>query len=269
MKQKKKGGKTQFTLSSQLKSSATYFTIEGFMKFIKEYPKPKCLKTKKTSYYNVPVSFDIETSSFHSGGQKVAIMYEWTVSYNGEVWYGRYWHEFIELINILANELDLSLEKRLIIYVHNLSYEFQWIRKRFLWDRIFALKEREVLYALTINGIEFRCSYLLSGYSLAKLADNLQTYKIKKLMGDLDYSLIRTPLTPLTPEELNYCINDVQIVVGYISELIVRDGGITNIQLTKTGYVRKFCRDSCYYGFGKKSKSGLQEVQGTNEKINL
>lgn len=241
----------------QLKSNATLFTVEGFRNFIEHYPKPKLLRKKKTQYYNVPTSFDIETSSFQTNGKKQAIMYEWTFSYNGEVWYGRFWEDFIDLLNILYEVLDLSLDKRLIIYVHNLSYEFQFIRKRLVWDKVFALKEREVLYACTIAGIEFRCSYLLSGYNLDTLAKNLHKFKIKKLVGDLDYSLVRTPLTPLSKQELQYCINDVQIVVAYIAELIERDRGITNIQLTKTGYVRKFCRDSCYYGFGKKSKSNI------------
>lgn len=221
---------------------------------------PKLLTRKKIQYYNVPISFDIETSSFCLGGNKCAIMYEWTFSYNGEVWYGRYWQEFLDLIQILCYVLDLSLEKRIIIFVHNLSYEFQFIRKRFMWDKVFALQEREILYGCTIEGVEFRCSYLLSGYSLANLAKNLHRFTIKKLVGDLDYSLVRTPLTPLTKQELQYCINDVQIVVAYITELIIRDRGIINLQLTKTGYVRKFCRDSCYYGFGKKSKSGVQGV---------
>ena len=252
--------KQVFQLSSQLKNNATYFDERGFKEFIENYPKPKLLTRKKTQYYNVPISFDIETSSFCLGGNKVAIMYEWTFSYNGEVWYGRYWQEFLDLIKILSYVLDLSLERRIIIFVHNLSYEFQFIRKRFMWDKIFALQEREILYGCTIDGVEFRCSYLLSGYSLANLAKNLHRFKIKKLVGDLDYSLIRTPLTPLTEQELQYCINDVQIVVAYITELIIRDRGITNLQLTKTGYVRKFCRDSCYYGFGKKSKSGIQGV---------
>lgn len=247
-------------LPKDLTNKADAYSKDTALNIVSKYKKAKILKRKKVEYYNIPVAFDIEFSSFYNNGQKVSIMYEWTFSINGEVIYGRFWKDFLELCKILSNQLDLSPDRHLIIYVHNLSCEFQFIRKLFEWDNVFALKERKVCYAITKTGIEFRCSLLLSGYSLANLAKQLNKFKIRKLVGDLDYNKIRTPITPLTDKELGYCINDVQIIIAYITELIIRDKGIVNIQLTKTGYVRKFCRDSCYYGFGKKSKSGISGV---------
>ena len=74
---------------------------------------------KKTKYFNVPCSFDIETSSFfRSTGndeQKVAIMYEWTFGIYGAVIVGREWGEFVSMIETLCNELKLANEKRFII----------------------------------------------------------------------------------------------------------------------------------------------------------
>lgn len=72
-------------------------------------------------------------------------------------------------IRKLTEYLELYDNKRIIIYVHNLSYEFQFMRKWFVWDKIFALEERKVVYAI-MAGIEFRCSYILTGYSLKSLA---------------------------------------------------------------------------------------------------
>ena len=72
---------------------------------------------------------------------------------------------------------DLSLNKRIIIYVHNLSFEFQFFRKLFNWEKVFSLEQRKPLQAITVEGIEFRCSYLLSGYSLANLSKQLNKYK--------------------------------------------------------------------------------------------
>ena len=65
------------------------------------------------------------------------------------------------------------------------------MRKRFTWNKVFALDTREVCYALTDSGFEFRCSYILSNSSLANLSNQLTKFKIKKLVGDLDYSKIR------------------------------------------------------------------------------
>lgn len=202
---------------------------------------------KKVLYFDTPCAFDIETTSFISyNGEKTAIMYEWTLGLNGLVIIGRTWEQFLKCIEKLIECLNISLSKRLVIYVHNLAYEFQFICKRFEWDKVFAIDNRKPVYATTIDGIEFRCSYLLSGYALVKLAQNLTTIKIEKLVGDLDYSLMRHSETPLTIKEKGYCVNDVKIVMAYIYERIQLDGGITRIPLTKTGYVRQYCRRECF-----------------------
>lgn len=214
---------------------------------------------KKIEYYNIPCAFDIETTSFirKSGKEeeKGAIMYEWTLGLNGYVIVGRKWEEFIYVLNATIEELELWENKRLIIYVHNLSFEFQFMRKWIKWKNVFSLDVRKPVYACTEGGIEFRCSYILSGYSLEKLADQLHEFKVKKMVGDLDYSLMRTYTTPLTEKELRYCINDVIVVMCYIQEKINQDGNITKIPLTKTGYVRNYCRNKCLYDGGHKKNT--------------
>ena len=215
-------------------------------------------KTKQNKrYFNVPCSFDIETTNtFSEQSEKIAFMYEWSFCIYGCVIIGRNWHEFKNLMTMLSAELNLNTEKRLIIYCHNLAMEFGFMRKYFEWENVFSIKSRTPIYALSKSGIEFRCSYLLSGYNLETLAKNLTTIKINKLVGDLDYNLIRHSETPLTPEEIAYCVNDVKIVVAYIGECIDRDGNISNIPLTKTGYVRKYCKNNCIYSeTGKKYRS--------------
>lgn len=202
---------------------------------------------KKIKYYNIPCAFDIETSSFYDNEKKVAIMYEWTMGINGAVIIGRTWNELETVINTIVTELNLSSDKRLIFYVHNLAFEFQFLRSHFQWKQIFALDERKPDYAVAESGIEYRCSYLLSGYSLAKLGEQLRKYPVAKMVGDLDYKLLRHSETPLTETELKYCENDVRVVMSYIQETIETDGGITRIPLTKTGYVRNYCRNCCLY----------------------
>lgn len=207
---------------------------------------------KKVRYFNIPVSFDIETSSFISEySEKAAIMYVWTLGVNGYCFIGRTWKEFINSMELISRFLMLNKERVLLVYVHNLAYEFQFIRKHFNWLKVFSIETRKPIYALTDIGIEFRCSYILSGYSLERLGNNLVTYKISKLVGNLDYSLIRHNKTILTQDELSYCVNDALVVNAYIQERIESDGDITNIPLTKTGYVRIYCKHSCL-GRGKK-----------------
>lgn len=213
---------------------------------------PRPIKNnKKIEYYNLSCSFDIETTSTyakskHMDKEKVAYMYIWQACIDGEVFIGRTWGEFITFYDYLVEHFMTNPYKRLVIYVHNLSFEFQFLKDRLEWDRIFALDKRKPIQAVTVDGIEFRCSYILSGFSLAKLSDQLQKYKVEKKVGDLDYSLIRHSKTPLTEKEMGYCINDILVVYSYIMECMENDGNITKIPLTKTGYVRNYCRNKCF-----------------------
>lgn len=213
-------------------------------------------------YLEISCAFDIETSSWRNRkGDKQACMYVWQFGICGHVFMGRTWQEFIQLYTALIELLDLSDERYMIVYVHNLAYEFQFMRKWFTWSKVFAIKSRTPVYARTDGGIEFRCSYILSGYSLEKLADQLQTYQIHKRVGALDYTLIRHSKTPLTPEEIGYCVNDVLVVMAYIDERITADGSIGKIPLTKTGYVRRYCKNQCFYTEGKPRRKDYKRVR--------
>ena len=203
--------------------------------------------SKKVKYYEIPIAFDIETTSFYSTRlEKCACMYCWAMSINGHVILGRKWSEFKDVCEILCEILKPDETKRILIYIQNLAYEFQFICRRFEWTRVFALKERKPLSCVTSSNLEFRCSYMLSGFSLEKIGENLQRYKINKMVGDLNYTLPRHYNTPLTEKEWKYVINDVQVVVAYIQETAENDGGYHKIPLTKTGYVRNYCREICF-----------------------
>ena len=216
-------------------------------------------------YYNIECGFDIETSSVTlDGDKKFAFMYEWTfgISDKEHICYGRTWEEFLEFCQFLQDELGLDENNILVVYIHNMGYEFQFMRKYFNWLNVFAVDDRKPIRALSSFGIEFRDSYILSGYSLAKLADNLVSHKIKKLAGDLDYKLCRLPDTPLSQKELAYCNNDVEIILYYINEQIKQYDNITKIPMTNTGRVRKFVRDKCYHT----SKTHKNDSRGKNQR---
>lgn len=205
-------------------------------------------KGKKGKVANVCAVFDIEATSFYVEERKQCCMYAWVFGLNGRCIRGRTWGEFLDVVDELVEAYNLSLENRLIVYVHNLAYEFQWFKHYFEWENVFSVDARKPLYAVTKNGIEFRCSYLLSGYSLGKLGENLTKYKVEKKVGDLDYNLMRHSKTPLTEKEWGYILNDGLVVMAYIQEEIERLGRINKLPLTKTGYVRNLCREKCLKG---------------------
>ena len=96
---------------------------------------------------------------------------------NGISIYGRTWDEFLYMLDELKESIGYSLEKRLVCYVHNLSFEYQFIRKYFKWFDVFASEERKPITATTTTGIEFRCSYQLTGVGLEKVGEDLLRYK--------------------------------------------------------------------------------------------
>lgn len=210
--------------------------------------KPACkyVGIGKIKYLNIPLSFDTETTSFYDNhNEKTAIVYVWMLGICGLCILGRNWDEWLYVYNRLVRFFRTCGNRIAIIYIHNLSFDFQFIRKHHDFKNVFATDTYQPLYATTIDGIEFRCSYRLSGYNLNTLSKNLTSHKIKKLVGELDYRQLRHAKTHLSETEIMYCINDVKIVNCYIDELIDREGDITKIPLTKTGFVRRDCRNIC------------------------
>lgn len=219
-----------------------------------EFPVVK--SNKKIAYINIPCGFDIETTSAKVQGEKVAFMYVWMlgIGHDTPIIYGRTWSEFVETCDQLTAKHELSKDKRLVIYVHNLAYEFQFMRNHFEWESVFALSDRKPATAVTKGGIEFRCSYVLSGFSLAHTAKNLTKHKIAKAVGDLDYSLVHTHDTPLTSAEYGYCDNDIRIITAYIDEQLDLYKNIYSIPMTNTGRVRQYVRNECLYPKNKHGK---------------
>lgn len=235
-----------------MKAEITTFSPESglierteFLRKIASVNLPITTNNKKISFYNVPAAFDIETSSFYYQGEKHATMYIWQFGILNWVTYGRTWDEFIGFMCVLSQILGLDEDMRLVIYVHNLAYEWQFIRKLIKWDKVFLLEERKPVYAIW-GGFEFRCSLKLSSKSLAKVGEDLVKYKEFKKTGDLDYRLNRFHSTPLSDKELGYCEADIRVLLAYIQEKIESDGSICYIPLTNTGYVRNYCRKECF-----------------------
>ena len=223
-----------------------------WLHFIKDnfkfYGKPK----HEEKWLNVPASFDIETTSFYNAeGEKRSTVYIWMVSIFGKAFYGRTWFEFVSLLNQCHDILELDEKHRLILYVHNLSFEFAFLQNLFEWQDVFATDYHKVIYAYTPQGIEFRCSLILYGASLEHLGKKgLHEYEVKKAVGELDYSKPRHFQTPLTPEEMHYCLEDVQVVVAYVEELIHQEKRISKIPLTKTGFPRRLVKNRMLYSEG-------------------
>ena len=205
---------------------------------------PLISSTKR--YINHLMTFDIETSTIEkTDGTFEGFMYHWQVCIDGYVCFGRTWKEFLTFLRKMNRALKNYDEKhKLICYIHNFSYEFQFLYSWIKLENVFAIDKRKPLKAISKDfNIEFRCSYLLSNMNLKKFIENTPNAHYYKGSGDLDYKKVFTPKTSLTMSELGYCYNDVMGLYEAIIYLLKEDT-LTTIPLTSTGYVRRECRNN-------------------------
>lgn len=164
-----------------------------------------------------------------------ACMYIWQFSVNETVYYGRTWEEFKSFLDRIESNCDLKK----YIFVHNLSFEFQFFASQLKIKSVMSRKSRKVMSAKLLDyNIEFRCTYYMSNVSLAYLP-KLFNLNVQKMVGDLDYTKLRTPATKMTETELGYCEHDCLVVYEYIKMELVKYKSVNRIPMTSTGKVRK------------------------------
>ena len=210
-------------------------------------------KRKTEKYINNIMTLDIEVSSawlengkvigYRKGADKenenywndlvpLCLPYIWQFSCDDNIYYGREFWDFEEVLD------DLPKDCKIIIWVHNLSYEFHFLSNFLEWKEVFARSPHKPMKAVPkeFPNIEFRCSYMLTRLSLDAWGKQLGIFK---KTGDLDYEKIRTPYTPLTDTELNYCEQDLRVLIAGIRYYVSKYGNQQNIPLTQTGTVRR------------------------------
>lgn len=199
--------------------------------------------TKKTEYryLDIITAFDIETTNDLEAQQ--AYMYIWQYQFGSYTIIGRSWDEWLEFLSKVMEQLPGDV--KVVIYVHNLSFEFQFLRGiyHFEPEEVFAVEPRKVLKCEMFQTFEYRCSYFLTNMSLDQFTKKMGVENAKLSGSDFDYSKRRYPWTELTDMELQYCINDVKGLVQALQVQFDTDGDtLYTVPLTSTGYVRRDVR---------------------------
>ncbi len=198
------------------------------------------MRKDSIKYSHTLVCFDIETT--HENINDIDIIYTWhwqaTKREEGkEVDYYTFtgWDDFYNHL------FDWCDKERLICFVHNLSYEIEAIIRNPCGHEItelFATDTHAALKFLLDGKIEFRCSYYLTNKSLAQCGEDVGLLK-----GDMDYKTIRHPGCTLTPQEEEYCKNDVLIMDLKIKQLEEQEGlPFWKFPLTNTSFLRNELR---------------------------
>ena len=225
---------------------------------------------KKSKFDNTIYTFDIETTSYYILDNKVyagitydkldkkeqdraikcACMYMWQFSINDIVYYGRTWDEFRNFID----RLEYFVPFKKIIFVHNLAFEFQFLKSIFHFEDVLARKIHKVMSApLRDYNIIFKCSFMMSNCKLEKLPE-LYNLSVEKQVGSLDYNKLRHSKTPLTEQELKYAEDDCLVVYHYILFELTEYEYVTKIPNTSTGHVRRELKELVRQDYKYKAK---------------
>lgn len=207
-----------------------------------------CFDSEVSSYWIDKQGNIIEYSpslsdEFYNECDKGSCLYIWQCSVNDTIYYGRELEEFEEFINELQERFVKKGKKdKLYIFIHNLSYDFQFLRN--LWnynfENVFSRTLRKPMKAC-LNDIEFRCTYFMTNMSLATWGKQLGIHKKSGI--EFNYTKLRSPITELTPLELEYCERDIEVMIVGIKKLLEEYKTIANIPLTNTGQVRRVVKN--------------------------
>lgn len=217
----------------------------------------------------------------YDNAEKQSLMYSWQFGIESKdhikIFMGRTWEEFLIFTDELLINMNISKmigdstntlpdttyntmrigalkgNTTLYIYIHNLSFDYQQLRnvfesefssKRSKIAPVFARSLRKPMRArikYNTNTLIFGDSYVLTQKSLKNWCKDAKL-PVSKLDEPPEYYLpIRTPLTPLTSEEIDYQINDVESMIYGLIKYREKYGSLQEIPMTQTGEVRRTC----------------------------
>lgn len=184
--------------------------------------------------------------------QKACVPYIWQFGINDQVFYGREFMDFERVLKALSSKRTTKF-----IYVHNLSYEMQFLVDIFQANNwhISEMCARNIHAPIQFKidelNIVFRCSYMLTNLSLEKSA--IKYTNTTKAVGDLDYNKVHSPYSQLDDQEKYYCEQDIKTLYEIIKHFKEEyNNHIQTIPLTQTGEVRRALKKELDYFYFKK-----------------
>lgn len=219
----------------------------------------------KRVQYQLCAVYDTETCNIGTGNETRAYpilfidndirdidIYNYEVDKNDKVSFFRYEQEYIEKLKQYIAYGEVT-KKVPIICAYNAMFDLQPLMSTLseLYSIQANAQSSTNIYTLDLLNREtgqlklrFWDTFHLEMGGLKAMGE---TCGIAKAQGDWDYSLIRTPETPLTELELFYAKRDVQVIPAYLRYLLhanewMKQEELGSRVLTKTSIVRQMAR---------------------------
>lgn len=198
---------------------------------------------KITKYATKYICLDTETS--HTSNT-CSWVYQWAAKFGELYVYGRKPSEIIDFMRRVAEHYELNAEKKIIIYIHNASYDLQYLKlflRQYDPTADFLAIDSHSIIQCDVIGFRILCSYKLTNLSLDALSKNYSTTYVKAV-GEIDYNLVRFQDSELGDNDWFYMFSDVASQYDGIAGYLKMQGYTYAFRapITSTGFVRANCR---------------------------
>lgn len=217
------------------------------------------IKRKK---FKIAAIFDTETTNIGEGAETRAypILYIFNdlrstplESYTPDTDDVRFYRYTSEALTYIDNLIDYGRAHAYvpIIAAYNLMFDMQTLMLELAQSYVIEVNAQTATSVYTLD-------LCIDGHVVCRFWDTFylemgglramgETCGLPKAVGDWDYTLVRTPETPLTEDELFYARRDVQVIPQYLQWLIHANHWLTSDMLgsrvlTKTSLVRQMAR---------------------------
>ena len=199
----------------------------------------------KVNYSNTIYAFDIETTTYNHNVCHYLSSFNSIDFITGELGENKFCRTWLDVNKYLTalNEEFKHRKEVVLVYVHNLGYEFdglikncKFVKDNFDNEKALFIKTRIPLF-VRLDYVEFRCSYKFFNNSLKNVGLFIGLEKL-----EIDYKNQFFDFSKLPPEEYEYNKRDVEIVLkGIYSEkknwTWIKTAN--DLPLTSTGLTRK------------------------------
>lgn len=217
---------------------------------------------KERKEFKVAAIFDTETTNIGEGAETRAypILYIFNdlrntplESYTPDADDVRFYRHTSEALTYIDNLIEYGRTHGYvpIIAAYNLMFDMQTLMLELAQSYAIEVNAQTATSVYTLDlrvGDDVVCRFWDTFHlEMGGLRAMGETCGLPKAVGDWDYSLVRTPETPLTEEELFYARRDVQVIPQYLQWLLRANHWLTSDMLgcrvlTKTSLVRQMAR---------------------------
>lgn len=217
---------------------------------------------KERKEFRIAAIFDTETTNIGTGAETRAypILYIFNdlrdtplESYTPDTDDVRFYRHTTEALTYIDNLIEHGRAHGYIpiIAAYNLMFDMQTLMLELARSYAVNVNAQTATSVYTLDlciGDDVVCRFWDTFYlEMGGLRAMGETCGLPKAVGDWDYTLVRTPETPLTEEELFYARRDVQVIPQYLQWLLRANHWLTPEMLgcrvlTKTSLVRQMAR---------------------------